>query len=137
MNLADIQNHITDLLLRFTNAALMDTCKRVGGDPKRKLSPQDRLIGSATTALEMGITPAYIALGAAAGLRRYIAEAEGMEQGMDSAAAVLKDISGLEENSPLAELILAMYQKLLEGKSLKALRAYADAVTAENLKNVI
>lgn len=137
VNLADIQNHITDLLLRFTNAALMDTCKRVGGDPKRKLSPQDRLIGSAATALEMGITPAYIALGAAAGLRRYIAEAEGMEQGMDSAAAVLKDISGLEENSPLAELILAMYQKLLEGKSLKALRAYADAVTAENLKNVI
>ena len=137
VNLADIQNHITDLLLRFTNAALMDTCKRVGGDPKRKLSPQDRLIGSAATALEMGITPAYIALGAAAGLRRYIAEAEGMEQGMDSAAAVLKDISGLEENSPLAELILAMYQKLLEGKSLKALRAYADAVTAETLKNVI
>ena len=137
VNLADIQNHITDLLLRFTNAALMDTCKRVGGDPKRKLSPQDRLIGSAATALEMGITPAYITLGAAAGLRRYIAEAEGMEQGMDSAAAVLKEISELEKNSPLAQLILAMYQKILEGKSLKELRAYADAVTAENLKNVI
>ena len=25
--------HITDLLHRFTNAALKDTCKRVGGDP--------------------------------------------------------------------------------------------------------
>jgi mannitol-1-phosphate 5-dehydrogenase len=51
VDLAGIQLHITDLLGRFTNAALKDTCARVGGDPARKLSPADRLIGSATLAL--------------------------------------------------------------------------------------
>ena len=35
----DLQEHITDLLYRFTNKALRDTCQRVGGDPARKLSP--------------------------------------------------------------------------------------------------
>lgn len=137
VNLADIENHIADLLYRFTNAALQDTCKRVGGDPKRKLSPQDRLIGSANTALEMGITPAYIAVGAAAGLRRYIAEAEGLEQSMENAAAVLKEVSELEADSTLAKLILAMYEKILAGASLKQLRLAADAVKAQSLQNVI
>ena len=46
--------HITDLLNRFTNAALKDTCARVGGDPARKLSPDDRMIGSSALALEQG-----------------------------------------------------------------------------------
>ena len=137
VNLGDILNHVTDLLFRFTNAALKDTCKRVGGDPKRKLSPQDRLIGAANTALEMGITPAYIALGAAAGLRRYIAEAEGMEQSMESALSVLQEVSELTKDSKLTGMILAMYKLILEGASLKQLRLAADAVTAENLKNVI
>ena len=137
VNLADIQNHITDLLYRFTNAALQDTCKRVGGDPKRKLSPQDRLIGSSATALEMGITPAYIAVGAAAGLHRYINEAEGMEQSVENAAAVLKEVSQLEADSALAKLILSMYEKILAGATLKQLRLAADALTAANMKNVI
>ena len=137
VDLADIENHIADLLFRFTNAALQDTCKRVGGDPKRKLSPQDRLIGSAATALEMGITPAYIAVGAAAGLRRYINEAEGMEQSVENAAAVLAEVSELEAGSTLAKLILNMYDKILAGASLKELRRAADAVKSQSLQNVI
>ncbi len=137
VNLADIENHIADLLFRFTNAALQDTCKRVGGDPKRKLSPQDRLIGSANTALEMGITPAYIAVGAAAGLRRYIAEAEGMEQSVENATAVLAEVSELKADSVLAKLILSMYEKILAGASLKELRHAADTVKAASLQNVI
>ena len=137
VDLADIENHIADLLFRFTNAALQDTCKRVGGDPKRKLSPQDRLIGSAATALEMGITPAYIAVGAAAGLHRYINEAEGMEQSVENAASVLEEVSQLEKNSALAKLILSMYEKILADATLKQLRLAADAVKAQSLQNVI
>lgn len=57
--------HITDLLGRFRNAALKDTCKRVGGDPTRKLGAADRLIGSSLLCLEQGVKPAYIAVGAA------------------------------------------------------------------------
>ena len=129
--------HITDLLHRFTNAALKDTCQRVGGDPGRKLSPDDRLIGSASLALENGVTPAYIAVGAAAGLRRYIHEAEGMEQSMASAEKVLSEVSKLDPKGELAKLILNMYKMFLEGKDLAAIRRAADEVKAAGLQDVI
>ena len=135
--LEDIVMHITDLLNRFTNAALLDTCARVGGDPGRKLSPDDRLIGSSTLALECGVTPAYIAVGAAAGLHRYIKEAEGIEQGMDTAKQVLAEVSKLDASSKLADMILAMYEKILAGATVADLRRAADAVKAESLDAII
>ena len=109
----------------------------MGGDPARKLSPADRLIGSSSLALSQGITPAYIAVGAAAGLFRYIKETEGMEQGMDSAKKVLSEVSELEADSTLAGLILAMYEKILGGADIAALRRAADAVKAASLKEII
>jgi len=129
--------HITDLLNRFTNAALMDTCARVGGDPGRKLSPDDRLIGSSKLALEQGITPAYIAVGAAAGLYRYIKEDENLEQGMDAAKKVLTEVSGLDTEGALAQMILAMYTMILDGKSVADLRRAADAAKAKSLNAII
>ncbi len=135
--LEEILKHITDLLNRFTNAALKDTCQRVGGDPTRKLSPQDRMIGSSTLALKTGIMPAYIAIGAAAGVHRYIDEAAGMVQSVDNAAYVLQTVSGLQRDSALAVLILSMYQKILEKADLRELRRFADAIIAEYLKDVI
>lgn len=126
--------HITDLLHRFTNAALKDTCQRVGGDPARKLAPADRMIGSSTLAMEMGVTPAYIAVGAAAAVRRYIDEAEGMEQSMENAKKVLKEVSGIESDDCI---ILKYYQMILDGASVADLRKAADEVKSESLKNVI
>ena len=137
VKMEDIVMHITDLMGRFTNAALMDTCARVGGDPGRKLSPDDRLIGSSALALSQGITPAYIAVGAAAGLHRYIKEAEGMEQGMDAAKAVLADVSKLDADSDLAKLILNMYEKILAGATVADLRRAADLVKASSLSAII
>ena len=135
--LGDITMHITDLLHRFTNAALKDTCARVGGDPGRKLSPDDRLIGSSALALKQGTTPAYIAVGAAAGLHRYIKECDGMEQGMDSAKQVLRDVSKLDAESELAKLILSMYEKILAGAAVADLRRAADAAKAATLKPIV
>ena len=135
--LNDITMHITDLLNRFTNAALKDTCSRVGGDPARKLSPDDRMIGSSSLALQQGTTPAYIAVGAAAGVHRYIKETEGMEQGMDAAKQVLRDVSKLDTDGELAKLILAMYEKILSGATLYDLRQAADAVKASTLKPIV
>ena len=135
--LEDILKHIDDLLVRFTNAALKDTCKRVGGDPKRKLSPADRLVGAATLALKNGVTPAYITIGAAAALKRYISEAEGMEQNAENAAKVLSEVSALESDSDLAKMILENYRFLIEGKTLGALRRSADKIKAEALGQVI
>lgn len=137
MPLEDIMKHISDLLYRFTNAALKDTCKRVGGDPSRKLFPQDRLIGAANLALQQDSVPAYITIGAAAAVRRYIEETDGMEQSIEQAEIVLADISGLEKDGELMKLIVRMYQMILEGKSLKDLRRTADMVKAVSLQNVV
>lgn len=135
-DLDPLLQHIRDLLGRFTNAALGDTCQRVGGDPARKLSPEDRLIGAGKLALQLGITPSYIAVGAAAGLRRYIAEA-GAEQSMAEAKKVLQEISALDAVEPLAAMILEQYALLLDGATPAQLRRAADKSKAESLKNVI
>lgn len=137
VQLENIMEHISDLLYRFTNAALKDTCKRVGGDPGRKLAPGDRLIGPAALAFTQGVIPAYIAVGAAASIRRYIDETEGMEQTFACAQDVLKNISKLEPHSGLSKLILNMYQLILDGKNLRTIRRAADEMKAESLKNVV
>ena len=132
----DLHSHILDLLHRFGNEALMDTCQRVGGDPGRKLSPEDRLIGASRQALKAGITPAYIALGAAAGLHRYIQEA-GMQQTDESAYQVLAEVSGLEKEELLTKMILAYYDKICSGSTLAQLQAFADQVKHESIGSVV
>ncbi len=135
--LEEILLHITDLLNRFTNAALKDTCQRVGSDPARKLSPDDRLIGSSKLALEMGMTPAYIAIGAAAGLRRYLAEVDGCEQTLADAKRVLCEHCKLGADDKLTQMILDMYEMIIDGKTLAEIRRTADAVIANELGGVI
>lgn len=137
VSLTEIQRHITDLLYRFTNAALGDTCRRVGGDPARKLGPDDRLIGAAKLALEEGIVPTYIAAGTAAGLWRYIAEDQDMKQSMSAAEKALAEASRLKRDEPLAEVILNGYRLLLDGGTMAGLYGWADRVKHESLQAVI
>ena len=125
VSMMDLQEHITDLLYRFKNTALKDTCQRVGGDPARKLSASDRLIGSSLLAMEEGITPAYIAVGAASGLRRYLKENGGV-QSIDQAKVALTKLSGLEEDHRLFQLILHYYSMLFEGCSIFKLMTEAE-----------
>ena len=134
--LESLQLHIDDLLQRFTNVALKDTCKRVGGDPARKLSAHDRLIGSSTLVLETGEIPAYIAVGAAAGLKRFLDE-KGLAQNTENAKTVLLEASGLEKDSKLAELILDIYERIIAGCAIGQLRRYADKIKAAARCNVI
>ena len=128
--------HITDLLGRFANVALGDTCARVGGDPARKLSPSDRMIGSSLMALEQGITPAYIAVGAAAGIKRYLDEA-GEAQSLAAAEKVLSEVSQLSADAPLAKLILPYYKMIIEGCTVEDLLKAADAAKKASMDKVI
>lgn len=137
VDLSALQMHISDLLERFTNAALKDTCQRVGADPARKLAPADRLIGSSLLAQKRGVRPSYIAVGAGAALRRYIDEAENMQQGTEAAKQVLADVSGLKETDDLGALILSFYQMILDGASVHELLRAADADKAAFRKGVI
>lgn len=134
--LEDILLHITDLLGRFANVALGDTCARVGGDPARKLSPSDRMIGSSLLALQEGITPAYIAVGAAAGIKRYLDEA-GEAQSLAAAEKVLAEVSQLSADAPLAKLILPYYKMIIEGCTVEDLLKAADAAKKASMDKVI
>ena len=134
--LGDLQMHITDLLGRFTNAALGDTCQRVGGDPARKLGADDRLIGSSLLAMEQGITPAYITVGAAAGLHRYLNENE-MAQTAENALKVLEEVSKLSADHALTKLILDRYADIVNGATIAELCVKADNIKFASLNNVV
>lgn len=65
---AGYQAYADDLLERMTNPYLRDRIERVIRDTPRKLSWDDRLIGTMRLALDAGVTPRRFALGAAAAL---------------------------------------------------------------------
>jgi mannitol-1-phosphate/altronate dehydrogenase len=65
---AGYRHYADDLLARMTNPHLNDLVARVGRDHARKLAYDDRLFGTIRLALEYGVQPANLALGAAAGV---------------------------------------------------------------------
>ena len=65
-----------NLLERMTNPYLEDTTIRAGRDIVRKLGYNDRIFGTMTLALEYGIEPANMAMGAAAALCQLLAGPE-------------------------------------------------------------
>lgn len=48
----DLEDHIDDLICRFSNQALGDTVYRVGQDLYRKLGPEDRVVGAIRMAIK-------------------------------------------------------------------------------------
>lgn len=108
----------------------------MGGDPARKLSAEDRLIGSSSLAQKTGVVPAYIAVGAAAGLRRLVEE-NNLEQSMANGKNMLLQTSGLAADSTLTDLILKYYQMIIDGCSVAELCATAEQIKATNRTNVI
>ena len=128
--------HAQDLLMRFTNEALGDTCARVGGDPARKLSAKDRLIGASGLCLRQGIYPAYIFLGAGGAIYQYLEE-NGEEQGIEQATEVLEKLSSLEKTSKQAKGILEFYEMFLKRESVKEMKRKAQLLEAEKLKGIV
>ena len=94
--------YIDDLIGRFANKALGDTVKRVGNDLKRKLSPDDRLIGTYKICSENNMPVKYICFTIAAA-----ANFKGDELSKKSLEEILKEsgsfdlIAGNPENLEL------------------------------------
>ena len=109
--LVEIYSHIQDLIRRFGNSALGDTCARVGLDTGRKLGGRDRFIGAIRCCEEEGLKPAFISIGAAAALRRHLEEGNS-PQTREAAAKALSEVSALGESAPASELVLAMHSLL-------------------------
>ncbi|MDP4132825.1 MAG: mannitol dehydrogenase [Bacillota bacterium] len=105
--------HVENLIYRFSNKQLGDTASRVGGDIKRKLSPNDRLVGAYNLCKEMGTDNTYIALAIAASL---LFEREGEEKLKPE--YILTEISKIEKDSEDYKKIMNIYDCFKEGKSL-------------------
>ncbi|MCL2066977.1 MAG: mannitol-1-phosphate 5-dehydrogenase [Treponema sp.] len=116
--LAGLEDHINDLLSRFSNRALGDTCARVGGDTARKLGAEDRFIGAIRLCEEEAVTPACISIGAAAALFRHLDDSNS-PQDPETAAKALFQLSGLSQASPAGNLVLSMYSTQFLKKPLK------------------
>lgn len=70
------REYAEDLLLRMTNPWLTDTVERIARDPIRKLGYNDRIFGTMHVAIEYGIKPVNMAMGAIAGLAFLLARAD-------------------------------------------------------------
>ena len=60
-----------------------------------------------------------------------------LNESVANAAEVLKEVSSLDAEDQLAQMILSMYRLILDGASLADLRKAADRLYAKNLKNAI
>ncbi|MEG2858144.1 MAG: mannitol dehydrogenase, partial [Clostridia bacterium] len=90
----DLYEHVEDLLYRFTNKKLGDTVFRVGRDLKRKLSPDDRLLGAIKTCRSVGVSPTYLHVAVAAAMKF---SADDVSQ--ISPSEILTTIAGLSSES--------------------------------------
>ena len=106
--------YLMDLKERFANPALMDTVERVGREPLRKLSPQDRLIGGALFCMAWEVFPAFIARGCAAALlydHENDQEAVALQKMLAEKGVgnVLKEVCGIDPGSPFGEEVVRWY----------------------------
>jgi len=122
--MADLEEHIDDLLFRFRNRALQDTLFRVGQDLPRKLGADDRFMGSIHLALKTNMPYDLILKAMSYGLffragdeegklfPNDIIFLEGLEKDFESA---LIKILGLEpfEDSYLIKKLKRKYKKTL------------------------
>jgi len=105
---------------RFANAGLADPIVRVGRDPRRKLSADDRLVGAARLATECGTTPARLALAMAAAMvfcdpADPACAAMHRELQEDGVAGVLRSVCGLSSDEGLGRLVADELRSLVGG----------------------
>ncbi len=111
------EQYIEKILKRFMNPALKDSVERVGREPMRKLSEEDRLVKPALRAVENDITPTGLSKSIAAALFFDVEEDEQSqkiqklitEKGVEQA---LKEITTIDSESKLGKEILAKYKEM-------------------------
>ncbi|MDH6238009.1 mannitol-1-phosphate 5-dehydrogenase [Cryobacterium sp. CG_9.6] len=94
------------ILTRFSNPALLDTTLRVGREPLRKLSRNERFIGPAAEIAESGTTPVALLAAIGAALRFAVpADEQSVELQRllraESAEHVVQQVCGLASGHPL------------------------------------
>ena len=128
----DLRLHSDDLIIRFTNRALGDTCARVGNDTVRKLQNSDRLAGAAQLCERHDILPVGIAIGIAGAIHQYLIDTQ-QPQSDKNAATALAEISGLDEHHTSAQMTLKFYTLYRRGATPKQL--YTESEQIKELAN--
>ncbi len=111
----ELSEHGEDLMERYGNELLGDTIARVGADPKRKLSPVDRLTGAALFCLENGVEPKSIVSAIVLGFEFAPADALPNDTCAEVTAYVKENgfeeavvkYCGIEKGSKLYDMIIA------------------------------
>ena len=130
-DIVPVTDHVGDLIRRFGNTALGDTCARVGGDIPRKLAKSDRLTGAFLQACGQGFFPVFICVGAAAALVEYNSEnAEGERK-------TLSELCGLDANQEFCRTVMRFVPMFEEGRPLTEIIALADEVKHEKIGMIV
>lgn len=108
--------HVSDLLRRFANVELGDTCYRLARDPLRKLAPHDRLVGAARLCEAERVEPSALASVIGAALHFDAAEdASAVELqrkiASDGLEATLQTVCGIEPGESLGGLVTSAYER--------------------------
>lgn len=103
------------ILERYSDPRLDDPVTRVAREPRRKLAPDDRLIGPATQCLSVGLRPTALAAAAAAALaygEPSEVQAVDLQRELELVGPeeVLTTVSMLDPNEELTRLICALYR---------------------------
>jgi len=129
-NLEDIYNHINDLLNRFSNKSLGDTCARVGADTVRKLGNNDRFIGSLCNCIKEEKNASFISAGCSVAIYCHLRE-NNIPQKTEFAAEELKNISNIEGASAagIIHYYSLLCQSLLTGNFDEAIEKLVKAAS--------
>ncbi|MFB6800292.1 mannitol-1-phosphate 5-dehydrogenase [Peribacillus butanolivorans] len=117
LNQDEHQQYINKIINRFKNSYLNDSVNRVGRSPLRKLGPNDRLVRPAVEAKKAGLSYTHLAKAIAAALLfNYNEDEEALRlQAMvkeNGVPSVLKEVSGLDENSEITKEVVSHYNEL-------------------------
>ncbi|MFF2291172.1 mannitol-1-phosphate 5-dehydrogenase [Peribacillus butanolivorans] len=117
LNPDEHQQYINKIINRFKNSYLNDSVNRVGRSPLRKLGPNDRLVRPAVEAKKAGLSYKHLAKAIAAALLfDYNEDEEAVKlQAMvkeNGVPFVLKEVSGLDENSEITKEVVSHYNEL-------------------------
>lgn len=122
IEIESLKEYSNKVIERFKNSYLKDEVLRVGRDPVRKLSGNDRLVLPARLCNEAGKVPTHISYGIAAGfLFDYEGDARAQEIQNDIMTLginkAISKITGLDENSELLMNIVNKYEELKKLKN--------------------
>jgi mannitol-1-phosphate 5-dehydrogenase len=104
-------------LQKYRDTRSPDPIERNARDSRRKLSPEDRLLGPANLALKHSISPAALAIGIAAALH-YNGSDDAGTQHVQSVlrqyglARAIEECCGVNIDSPMGKLIIAAAPKI-------------------------